>query len=120
MITIEEFLRQSRVLEIFGLDQHATYTAFQTLLDSIMPGIRVVPVRSISADTFCIRIGGTPFIIWDETYADYVVRIAEILLGWTDERGGASLVVCVMADLLFDEGLYLRLIPLSQVARYVV
>jgi hypothetical protein len=84
------------------------YRTFQTLLDEILPGVRVVPIRSITADVFCVRVNGVANIIWDESYVAKAVDIAEILLGRTTDAAATTeaLILSVMADLLFDEGLY--------------
>jgi hypothetical protein len=108
MMTVEEFLRSRSVVEILPIQSRSIYGTFQTLLDQILPGVRVVPIRSISTNVFCVRVNGVANIIWDESYVANVLDIVEVLLDRGTDAAAATeaLVLSVMADLLFDEGLY--------------
>jgi hypothetical protein len=108
MRSVTEFLRSTRVVEVLSTETEPLYGIFQMLLDSNLPGVKVVPIRSISADTFCVRMGGIPYIIWDKSYAATAMNIFETLLGRNTNSvvASESVALCLMADLLFDEGLY--------------
>jgi hypothetical protein len=108
MLSIEEFLSLTRVVEILAMDSCSIYRTFQVLLDSILPGARLVPIRSVSADVYCVRRSGVAYVIWDESYIASVMSVAETLLGRKTQAAIATeaLALSIMADLLFDEGRY--------------
>lgn len=107
MFTIVDFLHSTRIVEVIPKPTEGLLPAFQERLSQMMPEVKFIVIRSVSADVFCLNFRGVHHIIWDQSYTESALQIASILLS---EAGSSSVAepVCfgIVADLLFDEGLY--------------
>src|SRR3982750_4752072 len=79
--SIETFLRSTRVLEFRNTDDTELYQSYRQLLTVLAPRAAFVPIRSATADVMTITLGGTSYVLWDETHVFNLSMIAYVLAG---------------------------------------
>lgn len=106
-------------MEFRSVDDLPYLNEYLPYIKSVAPNLGLVAIRSVGSDIYGVPFKGVNYLVWDEHYAELLLRIAAglrvdpIVLQWFDP---SLLNVCrqAIADTLFDEGSYRDAWILSQ------
>jgi hypothetical protein len=111
MPSIRDFLHATRVLEFLRAEDVELYEGYSQMVRMLAPGAAFVPIRSATADVMTLTVGGTSYVLWDETHIFNLSALAHLLRGNGLEAShfvGLRAAYRIVADLLFDEARYVE------------